>query len=210
MSPLAGKPVRVQLMRWDETGWDQLAPAQVTDITAGLDANNNIIGGSWESWDRPDFTWDIIPNDFSGYFVQLKKIYLASIGQTTATVRPDVFPKPIVKPADFKFTVASKTFNYRVLPNEKTAVQRSWHIAPTGPVANITLTFTAIHLPDRQRSDRLKVYEGSPQNKGALVAVLYGVKDKVQVVVNAAEAFVVLSTESPLAGKGFNAVYSVN
>ncbi len=50
MSTLVGKPVRVQLMRWDETGWDQLGPAQVTDITAGLDANNNIIAYQYQSF----------------------------------------------------------------------------------------------------------------------------------------------------------------
>ena len=44
MSTLVGKPVRVQLMRWDEHGWDQLGPAQVTDIPAGIDANGNIVG----------------------------------------------------------------------------------------------------------------------------------------------------------------------
>ncbi|HEY4827335.1 MAG TPA: molybdopterin cofactor-binding domain-containing protein, partial [Solirubrobacteraceae bacterium] len=50
MSTIVGKPVRVQLMRWDETGWDQLGPAQATDITAGLDANNNIVGYQYQSF----------------------------------------------------------------------------------------------------------------------------------------------------------------
>ena len=50
MSTVVGKPVRVQLMRWDETGWDQLGPAQVTDITAGLDANNNIVAYQYQSF----------------------------------------------------------------------------------------------------------------------------------------------------------------
>jgi nicotinate dehydrogenase subunit B len=50
MSTLAGKPVRVQLMRWDETGWDQLAPAQATDITAGIDAKGNIVAYQYQSF----------------------------------------------------------------------------------------------------------------------------------------------------------------
>ena len=50
MSTLAGKPVRVQLMRWDETGWDQLGPAQLTDISAGIDASGNIVGYQYQSF----------------------------------------------------------------------------------------------------------------------------------------------------------------
>ena len=43
MSPLAGKPVRLQFMRWDEHGWDNYGPAQLTDIRGGVDASGNII-----------------------------------------------------------------------------------------------------------------------------------------------------------------------
>jgi nicotinate dehydrogenase subunit B len=50
MSTLVGKPVRVQLMRWDEHGWDQLGPAQVTDIQAGLDEQNNIVAYQYQSF----------------------------------------------------------------------------------------------------------------------------------------------------------------
>ena len=34
MSAIVGKPVRVQFMRWDEHGWDNYGPAQMTDIRA--------------------------------------------------------------------------------------------------------------------------------------------------------------------------------
>ncbi len=42
MSALTGKPVRVQFMRWDEHGYDNYGPAQMTDIRAGIDASGNI------------------------------------------------------------------------------------------------------------------------------------------------------------------------
>ena len=42
MSALAGKPVRLQFMRWDEHGWDNYGPAQMTDVRAGVDANGNL------------------------------------------------------------------------------------------------------------------------------------------------------------------------
>jgi CO/xanthine dehydrogenase Mo-binding subunit len=50
MSTVVGKPVRVQLMRWDETGWDQLGPAQVTDISAGIDGSGNIVAYQYQSF----------------------------------------------------------------------------------------------------------------------------------------------------------------
>ena len=43
MSRLAGKPVRLQFMRWDEHGWVYYGPAQLLDLRAGVDANGNII-----------------------------------------------------------------------------------------------------------------------------------------------------------------------
>jgi CO/xanthine dehydrogenase Mo-binding subunit len=42
MSALTGKPVRLQFMRWDEHGWDNYGPAQMTDIRAGIDAKGNL------------------------------------------------------------------------------------------------------------------------------------------------------------------------
>jgi hypothetical protein len=39
MSQLVGAPVRVQLMRWDELGWNQSAPGALFDIRAGVDAS---------------------------------------------------------------------------------------------------------------------------------------------------------------------------
>jgi len=42
MSYLAGAPVRLQWMRWDEQGWDHYAPAQLMDVRGAIDANGNI------------------------------------------------------------------------------------------------------------------------------------------------------------------------
>ena len=43
MSKALGKPVRLQMMRWDEHGWTHYAPAILYDMRAGVDANGNII-----------------------------------------------------------------------------------------------------------------------------------------------------------------------
>jgi len=37
-------------MRWDEHGWDQFAPAQVTDIQAGIDATGKIVAYDYTSY----------------------------------------------------------------------------------------------------------------------------------------------------------------
>jgi len=44
MSYLAGAPVRLQWMRWDEQGWDHYAPAQLMDVRGGIDGSGNIVG----------------------------------------------------------------------------------------------------------------------------------------------------------------------
>ena len=44
MSQLAGKPVRLQFMRWDEHGWDNYGPPQLMDVRGGVDAKGNLLG----------------------------------------------------------------------------------------------------------------------------------------------------------------------
>ncbi len=39
----AGKPVRLQFMRWDEHGWDNYGPATMWDIAGGVDANGKLV-----------------------------------------------------------------------------------------------------------------------------------------------------------------------
>ena len=43
MSQLAGAPVRLQFMRWDEHGWDNYGPPQLMDVRGGVDANGNLV-----------------------------------------------------------------------------------------------------------------------------------------------------------------------
>jgi CO/xanthine dehydrogenase Mo-binding subunit len=43
VSQLVGKPVRLQFMRWDEHGWDNLGPLMMFDIKAGLDREGKIV-----------------------------------------------------------------------------------------------------------------------------------------------------------------------
>ena len=43
MSQLAGAPVRLQHMRWDETGWGTYSPSLLVDIRGGIDGRGNIV-----------------------------------------------------------------------------------------------------------------------------------------------------------------------
>jgi hypothetical protein len=44
-----------------------------------LDASGAIIGGAWETNDRPDFLWTMGQAQFTGYFAQIRQIYDASL-----------------------------------------------------------------------------------------------------------------------------------
>ena len=56
MSQLVGKPVRVQFMRWDEHGWDNYGPAQMSDVRGGVDAKGNIVATDMTMFGIPWYT----------------------------------------------------------------------------------------------------------------------------------------------------------
>ena len=53
MSQAVGKPVRLQFMRWDEHGWTHFGPAIMTDMTAGIDANGNMVAYQVTQFTQP-------------------------------------------------------------------------------------------------------------------------------------------------------------
>jgi len=65
--------------RWDS----EITPASLRTDTFKyrLELNNkgNIIGGEWETEDRPDFIWKSTPAKFQGYFAKLGEIYDAAV-----------------------------------------------------------------------------------------------------------------------------------
>ena len=54
ISQAVGRPVRLQLMRWDEFGWDNYGPAHLSDIRVGADADGNLLAyeylGAQHTW----------------------------------------------------------------------------------------------------------------------------------------------------------------
>ena len=50
LSQLAGQPVRLQFMRWDEHGWDNYGPAHVGEIRAAADPAGKLLAYQYEGW----------------------------------------------------------------------------------------------------------------------------------------------------------------
>src|SRR6185295_295195 len=63
LSKLTGRPVRVQYMRHDGTGWDPKGPAGVYRARAGLDAAGNVI--AYDFVGKGFSRWDVSPRESS-------------------------------------------------------------------------------------------------------------------------------------------------
>jgi nicotinate dehydrogenase subunit B len=50
LSKEAGKPVRLQFMRWDEHGWDNYGPAHVGEVRAAADAQGKMVAYEYQGW----------------------------------------------------------------------------------------------------------------------------------------------------------------
>jgi nicotinate dehydrogenase subunit B len=50
LSQLAGQPVRVQFMRWDEHGWDTYGPAHIGKIKASASMEGKLLSYEYEGW----------------------------------------------------------------------------------------------------------------------------------------------------------------
>jgi CO/xanthine dehydrogenase Mo-binding subunit len=50
LSKEAGKPVRLQFMRWDELGWDNYGPAHVGEARAAANAEGKIVAYEYQGW----------------------------------------------------------------------------------------------------------------------------------------------------------------
>jgi nicotinate dehydrogenase subunit B len=58
ISATIGKPVRLQWMRWDQTGWDSWGPSQMYDVTMGANAAGMIVASDWTSYGQSGSTLD--------------------------------------------------------------------------------------------------------------------------------------------------------
>jgi nicotinate dehydrogenase subunit B len=84
MSKLVGAPVRLQLMRWDEHGWDAYGPAQLMDLRGGIDANGKLVAYDYTLLAQP------------GTSVDLTQELLGTMtyGQTVLQPSGSIYPTP--------------------------------------------------------------------------------------------------------------------
>ncbi len=57
LSQGAGKPVRLQFMRWDEHGWDNYGPAHIGEVRAAADAAGKIVAYEYHGWQH---NWSLV------------------------------------------------------------------------------------------------------------------------------------------------------
>jgi hypothetical protein len=167
-----------------------------------LDVNGKILGGSWNTWKRPDFQWTSDIPDFGGYFNQLKTIYQASTGETNRIPR---VPKPVMRKLvnHQVLNTSSGVFGVFDYPSDHRA---SWSIvAEKG--SKIKINFDKF-VTERQ-ADKLKIYEGE-KGEGALLAVLHGNKLPKELIVNSHAAYIVFTSDRQSKVKeGFIAKYRI-
>ncbi len=58
ISATIGKPVRMQWMRWDQTGWDSWGASQMYDVTMGANSAGLIVASDWTSYGQSGSTLD--------------------------------------------------------------------------------------------------------------------------------------------------------
>src|SRR5581483_11795964 len=90
MSKLAGAPVRVQLMRWDEHGWNAYGPAQLMDMRVGADANGKLLAYDYTLLAQPGTSLDMT-QELIGSLVYGQKVLstASSIYPTPGTANPN-------------------------------------------------------------------------------------------------------------------------
>jgi nicotinate dehydrogenase subunit B len=66
ISQLAGKPVRLQLMRWDEHGWDNYQSAQLIDVRGGVDASGKLTAYDYTLMSAPYSTAIDLTSELTG------------------------------------------------------------------------------------------------------------------------------------------------
>jgi CO/xanthine dehydrogenase Mo-binding subunit len=93
MSQAVGAPVRVQLMRWDEIGWDKYGPATLMDVRAGIDSKGNLVA--------IDFT-NIVPQNGGG---QWPSLVWAGSSQLISSNRTAFAPWPMYNQPNQRYTV---------------------------------------------------------------------------------------------------------
>lgn len=80
MSRAAGRPVRVQWMRWDSHGWDPKEPPIVQDLEGALDEHGNVTAWRHHMWVPTFSDTRLLPSELIGKPVGKQNLGSAAIG----------------------------------------------------------------------------------------------------------------------------------
>ncbi|KAL0480195.1 Csmd3 [Acrasis kona] len=171
--------------------------------TIDVDDKDDIVGGDYLEYDRMDFMWTLVPQDFSGYFSNLQHIYDTSIG-ANKPVRVVNTRGPFDGVNALPLVESAAEFGANTAEQDGRAV-KVWKIQPQG-AESIGIKFHNINT--RRFIDKVRIYEGE---NGPLVAVVHGNEIPSEYIfVNAKTAYVVFNSDGGEAS-GFSAEYfSVN
>jgi nicotinate dehydrogenase subunit B len=117
MSQIVGAPVRVQMMRWDEIGWDGYGPGTLMEIRAGIDGKGNIVAF-----------------DTTQFYAQYEQESIELTGQLTGTpllpsyMDGNYWPGPM-------YTIANNRYQLKAIPSEGNWVNGGWMRAGSSPHA---------------------------------------------------------------------------
>jgi nicotinate dehydrogenase subunit B len=117
LSQIVGKPVRVQLMRWDEIGWDGYAPGTLMEIRAGIDAKGNLVA-----------------YDTTQYYAQYEQENIELTGLLTGTQLQPSYPDGYYWPASM-YQLANNRYQLKAIPSEGQWVNGGWMRAGSSPLA---------------------------------------------------------------------------
>jgi len=179
-----------------------------------LDENQNVIGGSYDSWDRTDFTWFEQVADFSGYYTDVTEIYKASIGGDSVTAKRAAIAKEaearsltVLNTAQGVFSSAKDVDTGLYTENHRAA----WLITPPSGSNGIIINFKAFSTERFHDKVHIFEYNASTHEKGALIAVLHGSGPKHihsnSIHVKSSAAYVTFTTDRENNDKGFEAHY---
>jgi CO/xanthine dehydrogenase Mo-binding subunit len=161
MSQLAGAPVRMQYMRWDEHGWDNYGPGTLMDLRAGIDTRGNLVAF--------DFT-QIYPQYLTDTDSHTP-LELAGISPLSSSVSGNYSPGSMYNAPNNRYTLKS-------IPLVGNRVKTSWMRSGSAPLVTFAGEQAIDDLAHAAKMDPVAVRRRNGMqgaDRGSLLAVMSAV-----------------------------------
>ena len=124
MSQAVGAPVRVQLMRWDELGYDAHSPATSMDVRAGIDGKGNLVAYDFVHF-YPQYATqtDMVVGDQTSGVTALAQS--AGVPLVPSAIGGNVWP-------GYMYQVPNNRYLVKAIPLENTWLKSDWMRAGSG------------------------------------------------------------------------------